>query len=350
MQEFLAACYIINLPEIDEELSTLKETYYEDNYLNVICFYISLTKGKQEALRRFVHSIKEEIDSDNTKEVLKNILLYKCFNESCDADTCGIIEKKFSDRKINLSSLMLSGYDIVAISTLITQSCDEQWNSINLAGCHIQDAGIKIINQLLQTSKSSVIIKKLWLCKNDLTSSSNSDLFYIVETCEVEFLDISSNHDLGQEVNLFRSMLLLPKLLSLHIDDVNLSSNAAIAIFTILMNNNSNLKKLDISNTAFNYTDEVCDVIAKALLANNKLRFLKIYSNNIPEHIIERMLTAIHKNTHNALRNLILPPNYTKDFKKQQISFVNETINTKRKLGICKKLYISFEEYVITST
>ena len=348
VQEFLAACYIINLPEITEELSAIKETYYEDNYLNVISFYISLTKGKREALRMFVHSMDEKLDRDDTKEFLKNILLYKCFNESSDTATCRIIENRV-EKIINLFSHMLSGYDIVAIGTLITQSCDKQWNSINLAGCHIQDAGIKIIHRFLQVSESSVIIRQLWLCKNDLTSSSNGYLIDIVKSCEVEFLDISSNHGLGQKEELFHSMLSLPKLQTLHIDDVNLSSNVAIAIFTILMENKTNLKKLDISNTAFNYTDEVCDIIGEALQANNKLRFLKIYSNDLPEHVIESMLTAIQKNTSNALRKLILPPNCTKDFQAQQILLVNETINMRRKQNNCKRLCISFEEYLITS-
>ena len=347
VQEFLAACYIINLPEKDEELAILNEIYHNDNYLNMVSFYIPLTKEKREALKNFVSSKKNEnISNDNTRDYFKNLLLYKCFSESCDDEMCSIIEEKFSSdetgKRINLSKL--SGIDIEAIGTLITHSRDKQWNSLNLSGCHIRDAGIETLHQFLQSSKSSVTIKKLWLYKNDLSSSSNSYLVDIVDTCRIEWLDISNNcNSLGQEAELFEKMLSFPSLQRLYISDVNLSSKVVIAIFTLMKENKTNLKRLDMSNTALDYTDEVSDVIAEALQANNKLKHLKMCGNNIiPKCTIKCMVTAIHKN--NTLRDLRLPlSNYTDDFKKR-IELENEAINGKRKDIKCKTmLTISFE-------
>ena len=341
VQEFLAACYIINLPEMDKEFSILDKIYHNNNYLNVVSFYISLTQGKRETLRKFVSSKKEPIISDDiTSDHFKYVLLYRCFDEYGDNDMCRIIEEKLSDgtdRRINVSSHMLSGNDVEAVGTLITHSSDKQWNFLSLAGCHIRDAGIKILHHFLQSSKSSVSIRKLWLYNNDLSSSSNSCLVDIVNTCRVEWLDISNNHSLGQERELFDNILSLPSLVKLYIGDVNLSTTAAIAIFTILKENKTNLKKLDMSNTALNYTDEVSHVITEALRANNKLTFLKMCGNNIPKCTVICMVSAIQEN--NTLKDLKLPLNYTDDFK-QQILSDNEAINEKRKCKV--KLNITF--------
>ena len=344
VQEFLAACYIINLPKADKEFAILNKIYHHDDnntYLNVVSFYISLTQGKRETLRRLVSSKKEPISDDIPSDHLKNLLLFRCFSDCGDDDMCSIIEEKFSDgtdRRINVSSHMLSANDIETIAILITHNCDKQWNFLSLAGCHIRDAGIKILHNFLQSSKSSVSIRKLWLYKNDLSSSSNNYLVDIVKTCRVEWLDISNNHSLGQERELFDNILSLPSLVKLYIDGVNLSSTAAITIFTILKENKTNLKKLDISNTALNYTDEVSYVIAKALRANNELTFLKMCGNNIPKCTIMCMVCAIQEN--NTLKVLKLLINYTDDFK-QQISLDNEAINEKRKRKT--KLNITFE-------
>ena len=62
---------------------------------------------------------------------------------------CRIIEEKFSggtDRSINVSSHMLFGNDVETVGILITHSSDKQWNFLRLAGCHIRDAGIKILH------------------------------------------------------------------------------------------------------------------------------------------------------------------------------------------------------------
>ena len=64
----------------------------------------------------------------------------------------------------------------------------------------------------------------------------------IVNNCRVEWLDISNNHYLGQERELFDNILSISSLVKLYIGGVNLSSTAAIAIFIILKENKTNLK------------------------------------------------------------------------------------------------------------
>ena len=49
-----------------------------------------------------------------------------------------------------------------------------------------------------------------------------------------------------------------------------------------------------MSNTALNYTDEVSDVIAEALRANNKLKFLKLCGNNIATRAYHKTYVNCH--------------------------------------------------------
>ena len=312
VQEFLAAHYITTLTP-DEELSILNEYFWTDRHSNMFTMYINLTNAQQYSFRKFLsggdHTIAIHSKFLNVK--LKCIQLYRCFNEaSGDDHVCRTIERKFSNGIISFPPTTLSTNDIINIATLISCSSIKQWKSLNLAGCHIRDAGLHIIHR---TITSSITIEHLWLHDNDLSSSSDGCLADIVITCGVKLLFINYNKTIGQTEEFFPTILSPSSSMieSLDIDDINLSSRAAIMIFTLLKEK-TKLKDLIMANN--DITDDACDVIAKTLQVNSTLEWLNIHGNKISKEAIGLILNSLRHN--NTLTQLNIPSGYSEDDKK----------------------------------
>ena len=228
---------------------------------------------------------------------MKCIHFYRCFSEaSGDDHVCRTIEREFSDGRINFSYTTLSTNDIENIATLLTCCSIKQWNELDLANCHIRDAGLHIIHRII--IPSSITIEELWLYSNDLSSFSDDCLADIVITCGVKVLSISNNKTIGQTEEFFPTILSYPSSVieELYISGISLPTRTAYMIFTLLKEKKTKLKKLDM---AYNdITDNVCDVIAETLQVNSTLEHLYINSNKISKEASQLILNSLrHNNT-----------------------------------------------------
>ena len=333
VQEFLAANHLATLTP-DEELSILEQYFWSDIHSNMFTIYITLTKGQRVSFRKYLSGGDDSIaiHSKFFNDKLKCMHLYPCFNEaSGDDSVCRTIERKFSDGIINFSLTTLSTNNIENIAIFLTCCSIKQRKQLMLMGCHIRDAGLHIVHRII--TPSSITIEKLWLDSNDLSSSSDSCLTDIVITCGVKLLSISYNKFIGQTEEFFSTILSSTSSMieELHIKNINLSTTAAIMIFTLLKEKKTKLKKLEMADN--DITDNVCNVIAETLQVNSTLEYLNIYGNKISAESSQLILNSLRNN--NTLTVLNLPDDYSRDDNKQ-ITTLRDSINEERRDRGCQ--------------
>ena len=342
LQEFLAANYITTLTP-DEELSILEDYFWRSSHSNMFTMYITLTKGQRSSFRRFLSGGDDTIaiHSKFLEDKLKSIHLYRCFNEASGDDrVCRTIERTFSHGIIYFFDITLSTNDVVNIGTLLSCSNIKEWKNLYLGLCHIRDAGARILYRILKSS--TITIELLRLDNNDLSSSSDGCLADIVINCGVEVLSISYNKTIGQTEEFFPTILSSPSLEILHIEDINLSSRAAIMIFTLLKEKKkTKLKVLDMADN--DVTDDACDVIAETLQVNSTLEWLNIHGNKISKEALQLILNSLRHN--NTLTDLLLPEEHSEGDKKQILA-LGDIVNEERKRRGCQaKLNVKFSLY-----
>ena len=338
LQEFLAANYITTLTP-DEELSILEEYFWRGSHSNMFTIYITLTKGQSFSFRKFLSGGDDTIaiHSKFLEDKLKSIHLYRCFNEASGDDrVCRTIERKFSNGIIDFTRTTLSTNDIENIAVFLTCSNIKQWKGLYLWACNIQDAGLRILLRIL--SSSTITIEQLLLGSNDLSSSSDGCLSDIVINCRVRVLSIGYNKTIGQTEELFPTILSSPSLEELHIRDINLSSRAAIMIFTALKEKKTKLKRLGMA--ANDVTDDACDVIAETLQVNSTLEYLNIRGNKISKEALQLILTSLRHN--NTLTELLVPSNYSEGDNKRILALRDIVDDERKRRGCQEKLNVEF--------
>ena len=329
VQEYLAAHHIANLPA-DEELKIIEEKFWSDIHFNMFSIYVSLTKGQRPSFKHFLCGGNKAIAISDKflNNQLQCLRLYRCFHEAGDVDICKTIERSvtFSDKEINLYRTRLTASDVECVTVFLTSSSHKKWVGLYLSFCYIQDHGLHILHRGLLHCRN-ITIDELVLINNGLTTQSSSLISDITVKCKVKVLGIGGNHTIGEDEQLY-SMLSSPSTMleGLVMDNTQLSSRAAIPLFTAVKDNNK-LKRLNIDRNAI--TDDACDAITTALKTNNCLVTLSMCDNPLTG---EAIVNALKVN--NTLEVLWLPqcPEGTK----KTISSLQEVINKNRESRGCQ--------------
>ena len=339
IQEYLAAHHIANLPA-DEELKIIEEKFWSDIHFNMFSIYVSLTKGQRPSFKHFLCGGNEAIAISDKflNDQLQCLCLYYCFHEAGDVDICKTIERSvtFSDKKINLVSTRLTASDVECVTVFLTSSSHREWVRLDLFSCYIQDHGLHILHHGLLHCRN-ITIDRLELSSNGLTIQSSSLISDITVKCKVKKLWIDGNHTIGEDEQLY-SMLSHPSttLEELYMWDTQLSSRAAIALFTAVQDNNK-LKRLHIAYNII--TDDACDAITTALKSNNCLDTLSMHHNPLTGEAIVTIVNPLKVN--NTLSLLKLPQ--CPEGIKKTISSLQEVINKNRESRGCQvKLRIEY--------
>ena len=309
IQEFLAAYYITCLPP-NNELKILKSKFWSDDHSNVFAMYIALTKGQRPSFKQFLKpSLGQWLKGCLTgtkvanrfiNDKLKCFYLFRRFFEAGDEEISRSIEDKITSKDkiicindnyvVDYDSIIytLSLSDVECVAFFLTHSLHMQWKEINLQGCYIQDHGIQILNRGL--TNFNVVITRLVLSHNGLTESSSSDIRDITIRCKVKELDIGGNSRVGEDEKLY-SIIYDPSsmLKVLRICSANLSSSAAIKLFTLLSEGNK-LSELQISNN--NITDEVYNAVINLMEKTVSLVSLAMYWNPISRECKQQIIGA----------------------------------------------------------
>ena len=339
IQEYLAAHHITNLPAA-EELKIIKEKFWSNTHFNMFSIYVSLTKGQRPSFKHFLCDGNKAIaiSDEFLNDQLQCLHLYYCFHEAGDVDICKTIEQSviFNDKKIDLIGTRLTASNVECVTVFLTSSSHKEWVWLYLYNCYIQDHGLHILHRGLLHCRN-ITIDQLELHYNGLTTQSSSLISDISVKCKVKKLWIDRNHSIGENEQLY-SMLSNPStvLERLNMCDTQLSSRAAIALFTAVKDNNK-LKSLNIADNAI--TDDACDAITTALKSNNCLVSLYMYSNLLTSEAIVTIVNALEVNYTLSLLGL---PQCPEGIKKT-ISSLQEVINKNRESQGCQvKLRIDY--------
>ena len=339
IQEYLAAHHIANLPA-DEELKIIEEKFRSDIHFNMFSIYVSLTKGQRPSFKHFLCGGNKAIAISDKflNDRLQCLRLYYCFHEAGDVDICKTIEESvtFSNKEINLNHTRLTASDVECVTVFLTSSSHKEWVWLYLLDCYIQDHGLHILHRGLLHCRN-ITIDQLLLNYNGLTTQSSSLISDITVKCKVKKLVIDGNDTIGEDEKLY-SMLSHPSTMleELYMWRTQLSSTAAIALFTAVKDNNK-LKVLNIADNAI--TDDACDAITTALKSNNCLVELYMNSNPLTGEAIVTIVNALKVN--NTLSLLGLPQ--CPEGIKKTISSLQEVINKNRESRGCQvKLEINY--------
>ena len=177
---------------------------------------------------------------------------------------------------------------------------------------------------------SGIIITKLWLDSDGLTSSSSSLISDIVVSCKIKVLWIDGNKFVGEDDG-FHSMFSDPTsvLEMLHMADAKLSASEAINLFSALPIGNK-LKVLWITSNEI--SDEAAQVISETLEHNTSLTTLKMGGNPFTKEAAQLIVSGLHCN--NTLKELGLP-GYAEEIK-AKIEIQIRIVNEKRKKQACR--------------
>ena len=339
IQEFLAAHYISHLPP-NEELKIIEANFWNDVYFNAFSIYISLTKGQRSSFKQFLSDGNRAIaiSPKFLKDQLKCLRLYRIFNAADDHVMCYTIEqaKIFRNKLINLWNTTLLSNDMECLSLFLTSSSNKQWEWLNLINCHIQDKGLNILHCIL-CHTSDIIINKLELMYNDLTTQSSSLISELSVKCRVRRLLIAHNDTIGEDQQLYYILTDPSTILEeLYMWATQLSSQGAIHLFNAVKDNNT-LKKLLIDYNSI--TDDACDVITTALERNSCLVTLSMSFNPLSSEAILNIVQCLEVN--NTLQLLGLP--HCRQGIQENVTPSQEAVNKKRESQGCQvKLKIEF--------
>ena len=358
IQEFLAAHHVASLSP-SKELKILKKKFWSDIHSNMFAIYISLTKGQRASFKQFIKPslgrrlkgflTRTQVENKFLKDKVKCFHLFRCFFEAGDKEMCRSIENakslnvssktvQFNDifSLIEDAAITLPPNDVECVTVVLTCSSHKEWEEVDLYHCFIQDHGVHILHRGLKNS--SVTIASLSLWSNGLTESSSSVISDIIINCRVKKLSISYNYIVGEDERLY-SIIADPSsvLEELEMKNTNLSSNAAIKLFTAL----SDSKKLRILDISYNnITDEACDAIIMAMKKNTSLVELYMYGIRISAECAQLIVAALQHN--NTLKELWLPSRIYNVLGRNELSA--EEVNKKRESRNCEvELKIKFE-------
>ena len=206
IQDYLAALYIKSLPD-DKQLDLLKETFWNEKYMNTWIMFVGLTQGKTIAFKRFLagkSSIRARlsgnlqhlpISSEIITDKLKCLHLFQCFKEANDTDMYKKVGELLQNNQIDLSGKTLLPQHVITLAFFLVQSrkYTSSWDKLDLSNCNLHDMTCFMLLRTLNYQEARLCIKIIDLSCNKLTAQSAGTLASLVEECGTEELDITDN-------------------------------------------------------------------------------------------------------------------------------------------------------------
>ena len=204
MQDYLAALYIKSLPD-SKQIELLKDTFWNERYLNTWIMYVGLTKGRTAAFKSFLadkqfalawrNSELVQISSKIINDKLKRLYLLQCFMEAKNEEMCNKMGESLQNKQIDLSGETLLPNHMITLAFFLTHNRHYSvgWDKLDLSNCNMQDIGCFILLRELNSCEARTRIRVIDLSYNQLTVSSVGMLAELVQKCETEELDITGN-------------------------------------------------------------------------------------------------------------------------------------------------------------
>ena len=328
IQDYLAALYIKSLPD-DTQMNLLKDTFWNEKYMNTWIMFVGLTQGKTTAFKRFLAGKSSRlygdlhyshISSEIMSDKLKCLHLFQCFKEANDTDMYRKVGELLENDQIDLSGKTLLPKHVITLAFFLVQSCKytSSWDKLDLSSCNMHDITCFMLLRALNYQEARICIKIIDLSCNKLTAQSAGTLASLLQECGTEELDIIGNQ-LGDEgAEYFTSCLIDNTTLRLlMMDDNTITSSVADKIESEMISKTS-LQIIGITSQQLYVKNECGSHITDVLLHYSSLtKFSMTYCTVISEEmiaILNILVRNINLNTihfsHNDLGR-IKPNTYT---------------------------------------
>ena len=297
MQEYLAALHVSNIAPYQQQLSLMKDTFWNGMYSFMWMMYVGINGINSQTFLKFLYNSKPGADimeltmsSDIKSDKLKCLYLFQCFMEAKSKNVPKEICLIFHNNEINFRGLQLLPHHISSL-TLYVSKYSMQLQSLNLRDCHIGDVGMSILEHYFTANPDKASsIKHIDLFGN------NSVLLWNVY-CAI----------FGQK----------------NLAKLNWSSLGGVNIEEIanFMDNNTTVQSLNLSDNHFNDSD--AENLVKVLGKNNMLQQLD-FSNN---DITTKGATAISESLQKLKHLKMSWNNHVIDTNHSSVSFAQKCIS-----------------------
>ena len=307
VQEYLAAYYIQSLPD-DRQLDLLRDTFWDERYLNTWIVYVGLTQGRSFAFKHFLSgnqfsftsklfSKQFHIAQKILQVKINRLRLFQCFKEAKDETTCNIIGESMQNKQVDLSGETLLPNHVVTLGFFLTHSYILDWERLDLSNCNMQDISCGILwKELASSTQSKVHIKVMNFSGNKLSALSAHAIANLVQSCGTEELYLSDNL-LGDEgAKAFTSHLSSDTNLKLLLmDGNNISADVAEAIEQRITTTTS-LHIVGITSHQLYVRNEPGDRIAEVLRCYTALNKISIGNCPVDAEHLEAILNLLVEN------------------------------------------------------
>ena len=307
VQEYLAAYYIQSLPD-DKQLDLLRDTFWDERYLNTWIIYVGLTQGRSFAFKHFLSGNQFSFTSKLFKEfhIAQKILqvkinclrLFQCFKETKDEAMCKSVGESMQNKHVDLSGETLLPNHVVILGFFLTRSYILDWERLDLSNCNMQDIGCGILwKELASSTQSKVHIKVMNFSGNKLSALSAHALANLVQSCETEELYLSDNQFGDEGAKAFTSHLSSDTSLKLLLmDGNNISADVAEEIEQRITTTTS-LHIVGITSHQLYVRNEPGDHIAEVLRYYTNLNKFSMCNCPVDAEHLEIILNLLVKNT-----------------------------------------------------
>ena len=316
VQEYCAAFYISKLPK-EDQVEQFKKYQFNNNFQIIWKMYSGITRLRNKNVFHLMLPSKS-VKSHYRKERIVELL--HCVYEAQNDELCSAIIDHL-DGSIDLSWCKLDQISCTAIGYLLKQ-CRGVLKLVNLAYCHIDDEGCRIIlNSLLSLYGHSSKIG-LNLDGNDITDKSSSLIASVISSnCPITKLAVNSEtcssdtmFKLLHDNNVLTELLLKGNLSTLCRKSLTsseiqllgqmLSSNYTLSVLDISFNyiegdnitdwRNISLKKLLMRDCRLGVVG--VDKIGKILYHNKSITSVDLGRNYIGDEGVEKLVECLKSN------------------------------------------------------
>ena len=248
IRDCLAALYIKSLSD-DKQFNLLKDTFWNEKYLNTWIMFVGLTQGKTIAFKTFLsgkQSVRPsreskhlDISSEIMSDKIKCLYLFQCFKEANDTDMYRRVGESLENDQIDLSGKTLLPNHVITLAFFLVQSCQytSSWDKLDLSNCNMHDINCFMLLKALDCQEARICIKKIDLSCNKLTEASAGTLVSLVQKCRTQELAITGNRLEDKGAQYFSSCLVGNTTLKLlMMDGNNITFNVAERIESELTN------------------------------------------------------------------------------------------------------------------
>ena len=150
MQEYLAALQVSTLSN-DQQLSLLKETFWESQFMFMWIMYVGIIGIESTAFESFLQnnklsgsviSSKSIADNMSPNDKIKTLYLFQCYVEAKSSIIPEEISSTFSSGSIKFAGITLLPHHISSLISFMSSSTTQKWRIFDLGKCNLRSIGI----------------------------------------------------------------------------------------------------------------------------------------------------------------------------------------------------------------